>query len=400
MPQIASSVGRIRPPVFGELQARIDRMGARGAELLPLQIGDTWLAPPAAATALLASFAPDDAALHRYGATVGLTALREAFVATQERALDSRGEVLVANGGTHALFCGAKVVLDPGDEVVLASPYWPLAPGIFAACGARPVDVPLMQRLYEEPGLDPRAVLEPAIGPRTKAIYFVSPNNPDGKVLTSAQLASIARLAVERDLWVFADEAYAEITYDAPFVSIAAMPGMRERTLTVHSIAKSRAFAGLRVGFLTAPAEVIALARRVSTHSVFNVSEAMQRVAAAALSDRTFPARARAAYREARDRAAAALAGAPIAFHVPEGATYLFLDFTPAFAARPDDVRPLYGILERAVDRGVLLAPGEAFGEAHAACARLCFSAAPAEKVEEGARRLRDAVDAWQRGAP
>ncbi|MBX3221271.1 MAG: pyridoxal phosphate-dependent aminotransferase [Labilithrix sp.] len=402
---LSDAARRIRPAVFAELQARIDRLAARGEELIPLHIGDTHVPPPEAARRALGGFDADDAALHRYGPTAGLAPLREAMAKVLARRgleVDPVAELLVGNGGTHALFCAARAVLDPGDEVIVAAPYWPLAPGVFTACGAVPVEAALTQRLYADPSLDPAALLSAAVGPRTKAVYFISPNNPDGKVLSSAELERIAAFAREHDLWVFADEVYADVVFDgaAAAPSIAALPGMRERTVTLHSLSKSHALAGLRVGFITAPEPVIAAARRVSTHTAFNVALAMQRAAVAALADDAFPRAARDVYRVARDASVAALAGAPLRTFVAEGATYLFLDFGPAIEERGGE-RPLYAILERAVDRGVLLAPGDAFGGAYASSfARLCYTSVPPERVVSGIERLRDAVDAYLADRP
>lgn len=393
---------RIRPAVFADLQARIDRLAAKGEELIPLHIGDTYLPPPESARAVLGGLDPDDVSLHRYGATAGLGLLREA----SSRALRRRGlevdpatEILIGNGGTHALYCAARAVLDPGDEVILASPYWPLAPGVFTATGAVPVEAQLTQKLYETPTLDLAALFEAALSPRTKAIYFISPNNPDGKVLSTAQLEQLAGFARAHDLWVFADEVYSDVLFSADLgaPSIATLAGMSERTIVLHSLSKSHALAGLRVGFVAAPEPVVTAGRRVSTHTAFNVSVAMQRAAAAALADEAFPNHARDVYRQSRDAAVRALEGAPIRFHVAEGATYLFIDFGPAIANRPAD-RALYAILERAVDRGVLLAPGDAFGGGFGAFARLCFTSVPPDRLVSGIERLRDAVDAYVRG--
>ncbi|MEA2746985.1 MAG: arginine:pyruvate transaminase, partial [Myxococcales bacterium] len=291
-PPLSSTAARIRPPVFADLQARIDRLAARGEQLVPLQIGDTWLAPPAAASKLLGELDGNDASIYRYGPTAGLPALREAVarsVARHGLDVDPVDEVLVGNGGTHALFCAARAVLDAGDEVLMASPYWPLAPGIFTSCGAIPVEVPLTQRLYDDESLDAGALFAGAIRPRTKALYVISPNNPDGKVLPRHQLERIAAVAREHDLWVFSDEVYAETVFDGEHVSIAALPDMRDRTIVLHSMSKSHALAGCRVGFAIAPGAVVASGRRVSTHSAFNVSIVMQRAALAALVDDAFP---------------------------------------------------------------------------------------------------------------
>lgn len=375
---LGKAAGRIQPPVFAALQTRIDELTARGTELIPLQIGDTHVAPPAAALRALAALQPEDTTLHRYGPTAGLPELRAAIARRIGGGYDATTEILIGNGGTHALYCAARAILDDGDEVILASPYWPLAPGIFSSCGASPVEAALTQRLYDDPNLDPYAVLEAARSPRTKALYVISPNNPDGKVLTAAQLGRIADFAREHDLWVFSDEVYAEIAFVEAPPSIAMLPGMRERTVVLHSLSKSHALAGIRVGFCLAPAPVVTLGRRVSTHSAFNVSVAMMRAAVAALEEEAFPRTACAAYRAVRDSAAEALTAAGLRFHLPEGATYFFLDFdTPALP-----------VLERAVDRGVLLAPGHAFGADYTNYARLCFTAVPPAKVLDGIARL------------
>jgi aspartate/methionine/tyrosine aminotransferase len=392
--------------VFADLQARIDGLAQRGVELVPLQIGDTFLAPPRAASDVLASVDGADSSIYRYGPTAGVAALREA-VARKVRAhgllVDASEEVLVGNGGTHALFCAARAVLDAGDEVLVASPYWPLAPGVFTSCGATPVEVPLTQRIYDDPSLDAGTLLSAALSPKTKALYLVSPNNPDGKVLSRRDLESVAAFAIEHDLWVFSDEVYADTVFEGEHLSIATLSEMRDRTIVLHSMSKSHALAGCRVGFAVAPAPVVASARRVSTHSAFNVSMVMQRAALAALGDDAFPRAARETYRAARDLAMKALEGAPVKVHRAQGATYLFVDFAPAFASmRPERVgaRPLLALLERGVDRGVLLAPGDAFGVGYETCARLCTTAVPAERVVLGIERLLDALAAMRDGRP
>jgi aspartate/methionine/tyrosine aminotransferase len=191
--------------------------------------------------------------------------------------------------------------------------------------------------------------------------------------------------------------------FEGEHVSIATLPDMRERTIVLHSMSKSHALAGCRVGFAVAPPPVVASGRRVSTHSAFNVSIVMQRAALAALADDAFPRKAKETYRDARDRAYRALSGAPVKVHRADGATYLFVDFAPAFEAMGPEragARPLFALLERAVDRGVLLAPGDAFGAGYDTCARLCTTAVPVERVLVGIERLVDAVDAMGKGRP
>lgn len=270
----------------------------------------------------------------------------------------------------------------------MGAPYWPLSVGVLRAAGATPIEVAFTSRLYADPSLDAGELFAERITPRTKAIYVITPNNPDGKVLSRSQLDSIARVAREHHLWAIADEVYADYAYAAPHVSLASLDGMDDRTISAYSFSKSHALAGARVGFVVAPPAVISAAQRVSTHTVFNVPVIAQRLAVAALeSGGTFLDDTRRQYRAARDAAVHALAGTAVRFSVAEGGAYLFLDFTDVL-----DGRPLTSLLERAIDRGVLLAPGDAFGSGFERCARLCFTSVTREKLLLGIERLRAAM--------
>lgn len=381
--------GAIRAGVFAELERAIAARRRAGGDLVGLHIGDTHLSPPKAARFDVAARGRPDAELYGYGATAGLPVLREAIAAQLEargRALPGATEanVLLGVGATHALACAVRAVVDPGDDVLLAAPYWPLAHGIIVQAGARPVEVPLTSRLYAEPGLDVGAVLEAALTERTRAVYFITPNNPDGKVLSREPLGAIARFACAHDLWVIADEVYADYTYGGrSHVSIARLAGMAERTLCAYSFSKSHALAGARVGAVVAPAPVVAAARRISVHTVFNVPVVSQRVALAALADSAWVQAAHEEYLAARDLAAGALRAANVSFSLAEGGVYLFCDFSDRVGQAP-----LAPLLERIIEQGVLLAPGAAFGAAYARCARLCFTAVARPELERGLEAL------------
>jgi len=384
----------MRPGVFAELESAIAARAAVGGDLVPLHIGDTYRLPPPSARIEAAIADTSPAALYAYGATAGMPELREAIASSARRhgrGLPSATEanVLVGVGATHALSCAARVVLDAGDEVLVASPYWPLTHGIITQTGARVVEVPLSEALYRDPNADAAALLEAAATPQTRAVYVISPNNPDGKVLSRRHAEQIARFAVERDLWVFADEVYADYVYEGEAISLATLAGMADRTLTAFSFSKSHALAGARIGYVIGPRAVVAAARKVSVHTAFNVPVAMQRVAFAALRDGdAWIAEARDDYRRARDATAVALEGAPVRFSRAEGGVYLFLDFAELLQGRA-----LKELMQRAIERGVLLAPGESCGVSHASSARLCFTSVPLPRVLEGVARLRAAMD-------
>jgi aspartate/methionine/tyrosine aminotransferase len=384
----------MRAGVFAELEAAIAARRAVGGDLIPLHIGDTHRSPPQTARIEHAIADAPIETLYAYGATAGLPELREAIATyARERGRGhpnaSEAHVLLGVGATHALSCVARALLDTDDEVLLASPYWPLTHGIITQTGARAVEVPLTEALYRDPNADACALLAAAATPRTRAIYVISPNNPDGKVLSRHHAEQIARFAVERDLWVFSDEVYADYVYDGEALSLAALPGMADRTLTAFSFSKSHALAGARVGYVIGPPAVVAAARKVSVHTAFNVPVAMQRVALLALRDGdAWIASARADYRKARDETAHALEGSAARFWLAEGGVYLFLDFAELLEGRP-----LKRLMELAIERGVLLAPGESCGAAHASWARLCFTSVPLPRVLDGVARLREAMN-------
>jgi aspartate/methionine/tyrosine aminotransferase len=181
---------------------------------------------------------------------------------------------------------------------------------------------------------------------------------------------------------------YADYTYGGlPHVSIARLPGMAERTLSAYSFSKSHALAGARVGAVIGPEAIIAAARRISVHSVFNVPVVSQHAALRALDANDWMDEARAEYLAARDLAASALRSEGIDFHLAEGGVYHFCDFSRKLGDRPVSV-----LLERAITNGVMLAPGAAFGAAYDRCARLCYTSVPHEALERGLDGLLRAV--------
>lgn len=386
-PALSNAAANMRTSVFASLQHRIDAFRASGGELIPLHIGDTYLPPPEQATRSFGSVAE----LSRYQAVAGLPALRSA-IAKRLSGLDGQdiepGQVHVGCGCTHALFCAARAVLNPGDEVLVVTPYWPLIAGVLRSAGAVVVEVPLTQALYRDEGFDIVAALEQACSNRTRALYLISPNNPDGHVYHATQLAQFASFAHGHNLWVLSDEVYADYAYDRPQLSIARQPHMAARTIRSFSLSKSHGLAGARIGYVVAQPAVIDATRRISNHTVYNVPAAMQHVALAALADDAWPRDAHRHYRQARDATAAALSEHGIRHRRPHGGSFFFLEMADRLAGRPLD-----DLLEAAIERGVLLAPGGAFGETHQTSVRLCFTGAPLPSVVEGVARVGAALE-------
>jgi len=395
MPSLSPLRASLRPSVFADLEVYVARHVARGADLIALHRGDTYLEPPRVAQIGGPVAQGDDDDLYSYGPAGGLASLRNVIAEELRRrgrafpSVSGDRNILLGVGATHALFCSAASILSPADDVLLAAPYWPLAHGILTAAGARPIEVSFTSRLYDHPALDAGALLRAGLTSATKAIYLSSPNNPDGKMLSRGQLESIAAIAIEHDLWVFADETYADFSFGAPHISLSSLPGMAERTITAYSFSKSHALAGLRVGYAVAPREVVALAQRVAAHSVFNVPVVTQHAVAAAIAaGPRWTDRALRVSRRALDAVVEGLRDTRIRFAMPDGGAYVFLDFHEVLGDRP-----LTLLLERAVERGVLLAPGASFGTEFPQHARLCFTSEPLPRLVEGITRLLAAVD-------
>jgi len=383
LPELSLAARSLRESIFSRLAGKL---AAHGEDGVPLHLGDTYLRPPPGLTLEL-----DHEPSFRYGAPAGeaglLGALAHKLRTRNGLAWVGTANLQVTVGATQALQAAARLVLDPGDEIITPTPHWPLIRGIITNAGGVPVEVPLSQRLYEDPSLGPAALVEPHVGPRTVALYLTTPNNPDGKVLSARQLESLAQLAVARNLYVLADEVYEDLAYAAPHVSIATLPGMAERTITVFSLSKSFALAGWRLGYAVAPEPLMKPLRKIANHTVYNVPDVLQRAAHRLLEDprsRDWLDEARRIYIDARDFASS-LTSAP--HHLPDGATYLLLDLR-----RWVGEQGIWPLVEQLLASGVSISPGEQFGRDFTAHARVCFSAVPRDRLAVGLERLERAV--------
>jgi N-succinyldiaminopimelate aminotransferase len=375
-----------RPPAFapttrampGAVFSPIARkLGSVPGEVCPLHVGDTWLEPVAGARAEdLAS--ADHPRLHGYSPTRGRPELVDAIVAKARArnalACDPDG-VLVTAGATGALGAALGAIASPDDEVLILAPFWPLIRGIVSAFRATPVEVPFYDRV--ESAEQAVAAVRARVTPRTVALYLSTPSNPTGRVLPPDWLEALAGFATREGLWLLSDEVYEEYVYRGEHVSIGRFAP--ERTLTVFSFSKSYGMAGNRVGYLIGPADAIAEALKISTHTFYAAPTAGQVAALHALREGgPWLAEARTCYREVGDATAARL-GLP----APEGATYHFID-----AASRLDERGIWGFLEDCVDAGVALAPGPSCGEDYPTWVRLCYTAAPPAEVRAATERL------------
>lgn len=268
---------------------------------------------------------------NQYPPPHGLPLLREAIAAHQQRfyglTVDPHTEVVVGTGASEAISSTLLALVDDGDEVIVFEPWFDVyAAGISLARGVR-VGVPM-----RGPGLRPDLVaLADAVTPRTRLILLNSPHNPTGVVFTPAELAEVARIAIENDVLVLSDEAYEHLWFDdTPHVPIATLPGMWERTVTIGSGGKSFSFTGWKVGWATGPRDLIAAVRVVRQHLSFVSGGPFQYAMAAglALPDEYFEA-FRSDLAGKRDLLSAGLADLGLGVIVPQGTYFVTTDIRP-----------------------------------------------------------------------
>ncbi len=333
-----------------------------------------------------------DPKMHKYGPAAGMPELREAVA--QKTVRDSgyeatAAQVLITNGGKHAVFAALATLIDPGDEVLLPAPYWVTYPEAVGLAGGVPIVLPTDNSTGFQVTVDQ---LERARTDKTKALIFVSPSNPTGAVYRPEEIAAIGRWAAEHDVWVVTDEIYEHLVYgEATFSSVARLvPELQDRCVIVNGVAKTFAMTGWRVGWMVGPADVVKAAANLQSHSTSNVANVSQAAALAALTGPMEPVEA---MREAFDRRRQTMYGMlsdirGVEVVEPQGAFYAFPSFdrllgTEIRGHRPSSTLELAGIaLEEA---HVAIVPGEAFGAP--GFARLSYALGDAD-LEEGVRRL------------
>ncbi len=362
--------------------ALAERARARQARVFPLQVGDTWLEPPPFARAE-AQRGADHPRLHNYSPVQGEPALLDAIqarLATRFGERVDRDAIQVMVGATCGLSVVVDTVVDPGEEVIVLAPYWPLIRGIVASRGAVPVEVPFFDRLGS-PGFDPEAAVARAIGPRTVALYLNTPNNPTGRVVPDEVVDALGGLARRHGLWIVSDDVYEDLCYVEPRRPVWTRPALRDRTFANHSLSKSYAMAGARVGYTHGPPAAMQAVRGVQTFKTYCAPRPFQFAAARTLAEGdAWLAETRARYAESGRRAAAALGLPP-----PQAGSFLFFDASRWF--RTGEALPEF--LERCAEAGVLLTPGPAAGAAYQTWVRLCYTAVAPEDLDEALSRLR-----------
>ena len=318
----------------------------------------------------------------RYAPSSGISELRQAIadkLQTRNRIPAARENVLVVNGGMQGLFGAFQSVINPGDDVLIFSPYWTPIKDLVAHCQGRLVPVSTEEARFT--GIRER--LTHYVTEKTRAIYFNTPANPSGIVFTRSETEAVAAFARERDLIVIADEAYEDIVYDGEHVSIASLPGMLERTITSFTLSKSYAMTGWRIGYAVATEPWMTGLSKTILYSSNGVSTPTQWAALAAFTNSSdFLETSRVAYRERRDLLLAGLNELGLTCDLPAGAFYAFPDVRGISSNSREAAEIL---LNRAQ---VATVPGVVFGPHGEGRVRFSFSTS-IETIEAGLESMR-----------
>ncbi|HXM58505.1 MAG TPA: aminotransferase class I/II-fold pyridoxal phosphate-dependent enzyme [Candidatus Dormibacteraeota bacterium] len=382
----ATRLAGLRPSLIRRMSVRCREL--HGERALDLAGGIPEGAPPPELVAAAADALAGD--WHQYPPPPGPLSLRRAIARSREplhgHAIDPELEVTVTCGATEAMMAALLAVTDPGDEVVVIEPAYDAYGADCRAAGA----VARFVRLRPPSWSLDAGELAAAVGPRTRAVVVNTPHNPTGRVLSEAELAGVARVCRERDLVGIADEVYEHLVYDGAHRSLAAQPGMRERTITISGASKSYSATGWRVGWAVAPPPLTATLRAAHDSMTVGTAHPLQVALTAALElPPAYYAELAAGYRSRRDLLVGGLRELGFEAEAPEGAFYVLAGH-PELGAAGD-----VALAERLVDRaGVATVPISGFHarpESAPPLVRLTF-AKRTSTLEAALEALRSAV--------
>jgi len=380
-----------RTAIFTESVIRRMTRVANQYDAINLSQGFPDFDPPRALVAALADIAPTGP--HQYAVTWGAPNFREALAAKQSRfmglALDPDRHLVVTCGSTEAMMVAMMTACNPGDAVIVFSPFYENYGADAILSGACPIYVPLRPPDFTFDLAELRA----AFRQRPKALILCNPSNPSGKVFTREELVSIAGLAEEFDAFVITDEVYEHIVY-APHrhVYFAGLPGMFERTISVSSLSKTYSITGWRLGYVIAAPAVIDSARKVHDFLTVGAAAPLQEAAVTALTfDDGYYAELLASYTRKRDVFVGALDEAGLQYTKPQGAYYVLVDVSEF--NRDDDV----GFCEwLAREVGVAAVPGSSFFREPVRHLIRFHFAKREETLAEAGERLKKLRDRWR----
>lgn len=384
--KIAARMDRMLPSGIRKINEKALALERQGRQILHFEIGrPDFDTPEYIKNACMESLKHGDVF---YTSNYGDMELRRAIAGKLEKRNHipcSPEEVLVTVGLSEAIFDLLCTILDEGDEILVPDPVWMNYVNVPRLLGAVPVSYHLKEENNYQIDLDE---IRSHITEKTKAMVIVTPNNPTGSVLNREILEGIAELAVREDILVVADEIYERLVYDgAEHVSIASLPGMKERTFTLNGMSKAYSMTGWRLGYVAAPEEFILAMNKIHQHNVTCAPSFVQKAAITALTQEHGEVEEMVKeYQRRRDYAVEAINRIPeLSCRCPKGAFYIFINAKKLEIS--SEALAAY-LLEKA---GIAMVPGNVFGPSGEGYLRMSF-ANSYENIEEGIRRLAEAV--------
>jgi aspartate aminotransferase len=378
--RLASRLEQVGFSDIVKLRNRVMELRAQGATVYQFEGGEPFMPTPAPVKEAMKRALDDNQT--RYAPSSGIAELREAIaqkLQSRNRIPAYAKDVIVVNGGMQGLFGAFQSIVNPGDEVLLFSPYWTPIKDLIAHCQGRSVLVPT----DEARALGFEQTLARYSTERTRAIYYNTPQNPSGVVFTPDEAKAVAAFAQDRDLVVVADEAYEDLVYDGEHCSIASLDGMFERTITCFTFSKSYAMTGWRLGYAVATEPWMTGLKKATLYSSNGVSTPTQWAGVAALSiDPSTLAEITNQYRLRRDLLLKGLNEIGLHCESPAGAFYAFPDVS---RINKDSREAAEELLNRAQ---VATVPGIVFGAQGESHLRFSFSTS-IETIEAGLDSLR-----------
>ena len=393
-PQLSRRIESIEESATLAMAAKAREYKSKGIDVINLSLGEPDFRTPAHICEA-AKKAIDEGKYFAYPPVAGYPDLREAIAAKyqKENKVPYKAEhIVVSNGAKQSIANVMFALINPGDEVIVFSPYWVSYDAIIRLTEGVPV---MVSGTIENDFKVTAAQLEAAVTPKTRAIIFSSPCNPTGSVFSRAELQAIAEVVLKHpDLLIIADEIYEHINFTGDQTSIASLPGMFERTITVNGFAKGYAMTGWRVGYIGAPKWIADGAIKMQGQLTSANSSISQRAAFAAVAGDIAPTLKMVdEYRKRRELVHKLLKEIPgVKSNYPQGAFYFFPDVSHFFGLsdgqhtiKDGDDLCLY-LLDKA---HVSLVPGGAFGDPR--CIRISYAASEKDLVE-ALRRLKETL--------
>jgi aspartate aminotransferase len=363
-----------------QVRNRVMELRAAGQKVHAFHGGEPFFETPSAVKYALVSAAVDNKT--RYSPSSGIEPLRQAIATklNQRNELQVSAEnVIVTAGGAHALYVAFQAVLDPGDDVLLFSPYWTPIREMITGCQARALLVPTATA--RSAGLT--RTLKDFATPHTRAIYYNTPQNPTGTVFSREEAEEVAAFAMDNDLLVIADEAYEDLVYEGEHFSIASLPGMAQRTISTYTFSKTYAMTGWRIGYAVATEPFMGGLRKLVLYTSNGVSTMTQWAALEALqTPRSEIDARREQYRLRRDLLVNGLNQVGLPCEIPQGAFYAF----PRVTRISKDSRSAARMLLSKAH--VATVPGVVFGGQGEGYVRFSYAVDP-HVIEEGLAALK-----------